>query len=51
MKVKVGDVLVCACDDCKVELTVTEACDSEKCDIECDIKAECCNEPMVLKKK
>ena len=27
MKVKVGDVLVCACDDCKVELTVTKARD------------------------
>ena len=50
MKVKSGDVLVCSCKDCNVELTVTNTCDEEKCGIECDVNATCCDEPMVLKK-
>jgi len=50
MKVKKGDVLVCSCEDCDVELTVTKACSTEKCDIKCDINAVCCEKPMELKK-
>jgi len=50
MKVKKGDVLVCSCEDCNVELTVTKACDTEKCDIKCDVNAVCCDKPMKLKK-
>jgi hypothetical protein len=49
MKVKEGDVLVCKCKDCDVELTVTKACKSEVCGTRCDVKAMCCDEPMKLK--
>jgi hypothetical protein len=51
MKVKHGDVLVCACSDCKFELTVTKACSTEKCDIgeECEADVSCCGKPMKLK--
>lgn len=49
MKVKEGDVLVCSCGDCDVELTVTKACSPEECHVECDIEARCCEEPMVLR--
>jgi hypothetical protein len=51
MKVKSGDVLVCSCEDCNVELTVTKACSTEKCDIKCDINAVCCDKPMKLQSK
>ena len=50
MKVKRGDVLVFSCEDCGVELTVTNTCDANKCGLECDLKATCCDKPMVLKK-
>lgn len=51
MKVKEGDVLVCKCGDCKIEMTVTKACNPDKCghDVECVVEASCCGEPMVLK--
>jgi len=51
MKVKEGDVLVCNCSDCKIELTVTKACSTELCghDVECEVEASCCGKPMILK--
>ena len=53
MKIKEGDVLVCTCDDCKIELTVTKACTDQECgcEFDCDIDASCCGEPMVVKAK
>ncbi len=50
MKVKKGDVLVCAEKDCEVELTVTKACESGTCGVECEVNATCHNKPMELKK-
>jgi hypothetical protein len=50
MKVREGDVLTCKGKDCAVELTVTKACDSNTCGIECDIKATCHNKRMELKR-
>ena len=53
MKVKVGDILVCQCKDCQIELTVTKTCSDETCSHEveeCELDASCCGEPMVLKK-
>ena len=51
MKVKQGDVLVCNCNDCKIELTVTKACSTELCghEVVCDVEASCCGKPMTLK--
>lgn len=51
MKVKEGDVLVCTCGDCVIELTVTKACSSDTCghEVECEVEASCCGEPMALK--
>jgi hypothetical protein len=51
MKVKEGDVLICKSKDCTVELTVTKACESDRCGVECDIDAKCHSKPMELKKK
>ena len=52
MKVKEGDVLVCACDDCDLELVVQSACGEEACGCEgCEVNVTCCDEPMVLKEK
>jgi hypothetical protein len=50
MKVREGDILVCTCDDCKVELTVTKSCDDKTCK-DCDIDVKCCGKPMKLKRK
>ena len=53
VKVKVGDVLVCQCKDCQIELTVTKTCSDDKCTHEaeeCELDASCCGEPMKLKK-
>ena len=52
MKVKEGDVLVCQCGDCALEVAVTRVCGPVSCGCEpacCDIEASCCNEPLVLK--
>ena len=51
MKVKEGDILVCHCSDCKIELTVTKACSTELCghDVECNVEASCCGKPMIQK--
>jgi len=51
MKVKQGDVLTCACGECKVELTVTKTCTSDVCghDQECEVNLDCCGEAMTLK--
>ncbi len=49
MKVKKGDVLVCSCKDCSVQLTVTSTCDADKCGLECEVNATCCDKPMVVK--
>lgn len=49
MEVKEGDVLVCQCDDCNIELTVTKACDTKSCGVKCDIDVNCCDQPMKLK--
>jgi hypothetical protein len=49
MKVKEGDVLVCHCEDCHIELTVTKSCSTETCGVECELDAKCCGEPMDLK--
>ena len=51
MKVAEGDVLVCASEDCKVELVVMAACNSETCGVECDIEVSCHGKPMNLIKK
>jgi hypothetical protein len=50
MKVKTGDKLMCTCENCSIELTVTKACDAETCDAGCDMNATCCGKPMELKK-
>lgn len=51
MKVREGDVLVCSCGDCNIELQVTKACTPDVCghDVECEIDAECCGSPMTVK--
>jgi hypothetical protein len=46
LKVKEGDVLVCKCKDCTIELTVTKACNPDACGVECDISASCCDGTM-----
>jgi hypothetical protein len=51
MKVKEGDVLICKSKDCEAELTVTKACDSKTCGVECDLDLSCHGVPMELKKK
>jgi hypothetical protein len=52
MKVKVGDVLTCQCEDCGLEITVNKTCGEEACGHEeCDLEATCCDKPLVLKKK
>lgn len=51
MKVKEGDILVCQCEDCHIELMVTKACDTESCGVQCDLDAKCCEKPMKLKGK
>jgi hypothetical protein len=51
MKVKHGDVLICTCSNCKIELTVTKACYTEKCNLgeECEVNVTCCGNAMELK--
>ena len=49
MVVKEGDVLVCQCDDCDTELTVTKACSTVACGDKCDVEVSCCDKPMVVK--
>ena len=49
MKVKEGDVFVCKCEDCDLELTVTQACTTQTCGTCSDIEVMCCDQPMVLK--
>jgi hypothetical protein len=51
MKVKEGDVLICKSEDCVAELTVTKACDSKTCGVECDLDVSCHGKPMELKQK
>lgn len=49
MEVKEGDVLICQCDNCDVELTVTKACEQGSCGDCMDIQAMCCGVEMVKK--
>jgi hypothetical protein len=51
MKIKEGDVLVCSCGDCYIELTVTKACMDDLCGMseDCDIEVRCCGKPMKFK--
>ncbi len=51
MKVKDGDVLVCSCGNCDIELTVTRTCSGDTCthDTECELSVVCCGEPMQIK--
>lgn len=49
MKVKEGDVLVCQCEDCEIELAVTKVCREGTCGIEGNINVSCCDKPMILK--
>ena len=51
MKVKEGDVLVCQCDKCDIELTVTKVCSEGVCHIEGSIDLKCCDKPMIIKKQ
>ncbi|MGD9496314.1 MAG: hypothetical protein AB7Y46_08385 [Armatimonadota bacterium] len=51
MKVQEGDVLICSCEDCDLELTVTKACSQGSCGDCMDVTAECCGRPMVLKRR
>jgi hypothetical protein len=47
MKVKEGDVLVCQCEDCEIELAVTKVCREGTCGIEGNINVSCCDKPMI----
>jgi hypothetical protein len=49
MEVKEGDILVCQCDDCNIELTVTKVCDTKSCGVKCELDLKCCDKPMKLK--
>ncbi len=49
MQVKQGDVLVCQCEDCNLELTVTKACEDDKCSTCSDVEVSCCGKPMTVK--
>lgn len=49
MEVKEGDVLVCQCDNCDVELTVTKACSQGSCGECMDIQIQCCDVDMAKK--
>ncbi len=51
MKVEDGDVLVCDCDDCDIELTVTRKCSGDSCthESECELSVMCCGHPMQVK--
>lgn len=49
MQVKEGDVLICSCEDCDVELTVTKACAQGSCGECMDLTVECCGKPMIVK--
>jgi hypothetical protein len=52
MTVKEGDVLVCQCEDCNLELVVQQACSEDACGCEgCEIQVSCCDLPMVVKEK
>ncbi|MDW7710379.1 MAG: hypothetical protein SCH98_07865 [Deferrisomatales bacterium] len=51
MKVKVGDILVCDCADCHLEVEVTSVCTTQKCGTDCDVDARCCGKPMKRKAK
>jgi hypothetical protein len=52
MDVKDGDVLVCACEDCDIELTVKRACSGDSCthESECELTVECCGKPMEVRR-
>lgn len=49
MEVREGDVLICQCDNCDVELTVTKACEQGSCGDCMDIEIKCCGVDMVKK--
>jgi hypothetical protein len=49
MKVQEGDVLVCQCDNCDVELTVTKSCEQGECSTCSDIQVKCCDVDMSKK--
>lgn len=51
MKVENGDVLVCDCADCHLEVEVTRVCTTESCGEACDVDARCCGKPMKKKSK
>ncbi len=56
MKAKAGDVLVCQCEDCKMELLVQETCTADSscgcgCEEGCEVTVVCCDKPMVVKEK
>jgi hypothetical protein len=54
MKVKEGDVLVCECEDCDLELVVRQGCTKQSCGCDsdgADITVTCCDKPMVLQEK
>lgn len=51
MDVKDGDVLVCSCEDCDMELTVKRSCSGDACthDSECELTVMCCGKPMEVR--
>jgi hypothetical protein len=49
MKVRYGDILVCDCGDCHLEVEVVAACTPDSCGVECDVDARCCGKPMKKK--
>ena len=55
MKVNEGDVLVCQCEDCNLELVVQQSCsEGSSCecgDSGCEVNVSCCDKPMELKEK
>jgi hypothetical protein len=51
MKAKEGDVLVCQCEDCGMEVTVSKSCSGDTCSTCEDLEVMCCGEPMEKKEK
>ncbi len=49
MELQEGDVLVCQCDHCDAELTVTKACEAGECGSCMDVTLQCCGVEMAKK--
>lgn len=49
MQVTEGDVLICQCDNCDAELTVSKVCSQGECGTCMDLQIECCGVEMAKK--